>query len=181
MLLAGCVMRTEGGETYLGPVLLRATDACQGQATAVQSVQVGVGGEIGRQVGLAFGVSQRVAASPRTDDTLPCDRWQIVGAIPGPIDAERWTLSPLYARRETRRSTEFVWRRLFGAQGAFGPELTAFSLGIVSRTELRPVGDAFYAITFDTTRPLASRFEKWPYRAGEPFPLAPTREKEQPE
>jgi hypothetical protein len=180
VIASGCVVRTQESEVYLGPVFLRATDACRGGTTAVQSVQVGVMAEVGSQTGVSVGFAERVAVTPRIDppDEPACDRWEVIGGIPGAVDTTRWTLSPLYARRHVGASPQFVWRRLYGAQATAGAELSALSVGAVSRTELRSDGDGFYSLTFDTTRPMQSEFRKWPYRPGEAFPMVPRRREE---
>jgi hypothetical protein len=175
----GCVIRTEGAEHYVGPVLIRATDACHGRAVAVQSLHLGLSGEVGRQMGVAVGVAERVAAAPVVDGSsaAQCDEWTVVG-IPGTIDPDRWTFSPFYAKRRTASPSELVWRQLFGAQVAAGSELSAMSVGVVSRTELAPGPDAYYRLTFDTTKPMQARFQKWPYRPGEVLPELTTEEEE---
>jgi hypothetical protein len=177
---AGCVVRTDTSEVYLGPVLLRATDACHGHAGVVQSVHVGVAGEIGSQVGLAVGLAERVAATPVVDASLAsqCDEWDMVGGIPGSITADHWTASLLYARRRAARPPEFVSRRLAGAQAAVGNELSALSVGVVSRTEMRPGDDALYSFRYDASRPMDARFRKRSYGPGGTFPLSDDAEEE---
>jgi hypothetical protein len=169
---AACVVRTERSEHYLGPVLVRATDGCRGSATAVQSIHAGVFGELGTQTGVALGMAKRVALTPLTDEptSTRCDHWRAIGAFPGEIGPDHWTFSPLYARRETSTPPEFVWRLLVGAQATGGKELSALSVGAVSRSALRPQADGFYVLHFDSTRPMAARFKAWSLRSGSSLP-----------
>ncbi len=169
---AACVVRTERGEHYVGPVLVRATDACRGGSTVVQSVQAGVFGEVGRQNGVAVGVAQRVALAPVTTGPreAQCDRWTVVAGVPGDVGPDHWTFSPFYARRDAAAPPELVWRLLVGAQATGGTEQSAVSVGAVSGTELRPRRDGVYRLCFDSTRPMATRFRTWPYQPGTPIP-----------
>jgi hypothetical protein len=157
---------------YLGPTLLRATDACQGKTNSVQSLQLGVSGEVGVQTGFAIGVAERLAATPvEPGQDNPCDEWHVIGGIPGPIRSDRWTFSPLVARRTITAPPEFVWRRIFGAQAAAGRELFSLSAGFVSRSQMRPEREGVYSFTFDSTKPMNGRFRYRPYWPGTEFPI----------
>jgi hypothetical protein len=168
----GCVWRTERAEHYFGPTLLRTVSACDAGAAVVQARHLGVVGEAGRQWGVAIGVADRVAVVPRVGTPAgdACGHWAGIGG-PASTTPGRWTLSPLYARWDKPAEPALVRRVLWGAQLAAGTELTALSLGVVSRTQLVPIGDGVYAVTFDSTRPMETRFTVWPYVPGQRVPL----------
>jgi hypothetical protein len=174
LLVMACAVRVGDAEHYVGPVLFRYSGACRTDPAISQVVQAGVVGEAGRQWGMTLGVWERIAATAAdglraAEPAEPCEdgvRWTAPLSIPFTLAPRRWTFSPIYLRCDGCGAPAFVARTAAGVQAVAGPEASALSVGVTTRTLATPPDDAFWVLRFDARRPMETRFTVWPMSPG---------------
>jgi hypothetical protein len=169
LLVMGCAVRTGDTELYLGPVLFRYSGACRDETAISQIVQAGAVVEAGRQWGVTVGLAERIAATAADGRPAPAPgeacaeqaRWTAPVSIPFSLAPRRWIFSPIYLRCRGCAAPAFVVRSAAGVQAVAGPEASALSLGLTTRTLATPPRDAFWLLRFDARRPMETRFTVW--------------------
>lgn len=163
-LSGGCAWRSGGVEHYLGPVSFRHVSPPTGRAYVSQVVRWGLSTEGGSSWGISVGMSERISVAPvasaeKTGLATRRPRWTSPLSAAGMPAENEWHLSLLYLRVEDVPPPMLVSRTVFGAEAVAGQEVSAFTVGLATRTLSMAPANAFSTLHFESARPMEARAE----------------------